>query len=123
MADEFTTTFTMSLSNGEIADSISVRFGKYDQSAEGYSSGTFTVGTSEEAISFNSDISSEGFLFIRNADDTNWVEYGPESGGVMVSFGKILAQEWSWLRLKPAVVLRMKANSAPVRVELRLYEA
>ncbi len=62
---------------------------RIDQAGEGVHSATVDVGTSDEAIDFG-DIVTEGVCVLWNLDDTNYVEFGPESGGSIVPVGRLL---------------------------------
>lgn len=80
------------------------------------------VGTSEEDLSLG-DITSgnEGYVILQNLDNTNYVTYGPKSGGAMIAFGKIKPGELAILRLKPSVTMRWQADTAAVSVGVRAY--
>ena len=66
------------------------------------------------------DISTEGFIFIQNHDATNYVEFGPESGGAMVAIGRVKPGETAVMRLKPGVTMRAQANTASCNVQFFL---
>jgi len=75
----------------------------------------------DETIDFG-DVATEGFLFLRNLDDTNYVTIGPDSGGSMVAMIKLLAGEWAWLRVVPSTTIRAQADTATVRLEVACFE-
>ena len=113
MADELAIQIAMRLQNGSLNinhnESISV-----DQTnARGGVPGTVTVGTSEEVIS-TGDITTLGYAFIINLDSTNYVRFGPESGGAMVPFLRLKPGEFDILRLEPGITIRGQANTADV---------
>jgi len=113
MADEITTYCSLSVTNGELSLPGVGGSIKVDQTtARGGGPGAVTIGTSEEAISFG-DI-SPGYVFIKNLDSTNYVEFGPESGGSMVVCGRLKAGEQCLFRLGGSVTLRAQANTADV---------
>lgn len=77
-----------------------------------------SIGTSEEDLSFG-DISTVGLFWIMNLDETNYVEFGPKSGGSMVAIGKLPAKVAGEppfiagpIRLKSGTVIRCVANTA-----------
>jgi hypothetical protein len=72
---------------------------------------TASIGTSEEALSFGDLASGEGFMYLRNLDATNFITYGPVSGGSMVGIGKLLPGEENLLRLIPGTTVRAKADT------------
>ena len=60
---------------------------------------------------------------IVNTDSTNYVQYGPKSGGAMVPFNKILAgQSHGPMYLDDSVTIRAKANTAAVRLKFMACE-
>lgn len=93
-----------------------------DQSGQGGFSAVLNIGTSEEVITFT-DVGTYGILTLRNLDDTNYVTYGPESGGSMVPIGRLNpGGEPQMLRLEPGITLRMQANTAACDVDVGLLE-
>lgn len=62
-------------------------------------------------------------VIIENLDATNFVEYGPKSGGSMIAFGRIEPGSFAKFSLKSGVTLRMKADTAAVNVRIRGYNA
>lgn len=111
----------VNVANGAFRDMFSPGQINVDQAAVGRGGYVQSIGTSEEIVQFG-DVVTAGYLVLRNLDETNWVEYGPESGGAMVSFGKLKPGEVAVLRLKPGVVMRAKADSGAVKLDVRLYE-
>ena len=80
-----------------------------------------SVGTSEEDLSVG-DVGTVGWLFLRNLDSSNYVVFGPKSGGAMVAFGRLKAGEVAALRVSSGVTLRWQANTAAVKVQVILLE-
>lgn len=91
------------------------------QAAVGATEGVVAVTTSEADLAVGS-VSTPGLLMLTNLDSTNFVTYGPKSGGSMVAVGKIKPGETHLLRLDPAATLRWKADTATVKVDVKLYE-
>lgn len=78
--------------------------------------GVVTIGTSEEDIDFGS-ITFKGWVFMLNLDDTNFVTWGPNSGGSMVAMGQMFAGEMALFRMRfSSTTLRMKADTASCKV-------
>lgn len=121
MADEIKIRLTMTVENGTFKTTISPAQVDVDQSAIGCGGYVQSIGTSEEVVNFG-DVALAGYAFLQNVDATNWVEYGPENAGAMVSFGKLKPGEIAVLRIKPGVVMRAKANAAAVKLDVRLFE-
>jgi len=82
--------------------------------------GTIEIGTAEEDIV--TEVSSEGWCWIQNADATNTVLYGPKSAGAMVTFGLLKPGEGHPFRLSPGVVIRAKSNVAACKVQIAIFE-
>jgi len=83
---------------------------------------TQNIGTSEEVIGGLSDVTTFGWALFRNLDATQYVEIGPESGGSMVSFAKLLAGEFALLPLTPGITIRAQANTSAVGLEVHVLE-
>jgi hypothetical protein len=81
-----------------------------------------SVGTSEEDLDVGDvGASTQGFIVLQNLDAANYVTFGPKSGGAMVAMGRIRAGEYAIWRLEPSAVLRWIANTAAVKVSVRVY--
>ncbi len=79
------------------------------------------IGTNEEVLDFG-DAGTFGWLFLRNLDDTNYVEYGPEDSGAMIPFGKLKPGELGVMRLVPGIVVRAQADTASCNVDVNLLD-
>ncbi len=121
MADELKITINTRLVNGSFKDSFDPGQISIDQAAVGAHRPIVIVGTSEEVIA-TGDVSTLGWCIMQNLDDTNYVEYGPESGGAMVGWGRMEPGEPAIFRLKPGVTIRAKADTAACKVDVRIYE-
>lgn len=121
MAGTIRPTFSATIINGSFRDSI-IESGVVVAQAEIGKGGSIQIiGTSEEVIVFG-DVATNGYLYLHNTDPTNYVTYGPENGGVMVVMGKLKFGEFAWLRVAPTVIMRAKADTADVKLDVRLYE-
>jgi hypothetical protein len=69
-----------------------------------------------------SALTTPGWAYFKNLDDTNYVQHGPESGGAMVAYGRLEAGEPAGLRLDPGVTVRMLANTAACLVQILVLE-
>lgn len=121
MASEINVKFSLQAKNGFLQESIVIGQLQIDQAAVGVAGGAQSIGTSEEVVDFG-DIGTEGVLFLRNLDDTNFIEFGPEDTGAMVAFGKLKPGEIAFLRMKPTVVLRAQADTAACLLQVKLLE-
>lgn len=122
MADEIQIQQRVTVRKGNFNRTWDPAVAQVDQAGQGGFSAVLSVGTSEEVIAFT-DVGTYGILCMRNLDDTNFVTYGPESGGAMVGFGRLNpGGEPQTLRLEPGITLRMQADTGACDVELLLLE-
>lgn len=89
---------------------------------QGFHGPVVTVSTSEEDLSLG-DIATNGYIYLKNLDSSNYVTYGPKSAGAMIPFGRLSAGKTTLLRLDAGVTLRWQANTAAVKVLVKAYEA
>lgn len=82
-----------------------------------------TVGTSEEELTINADItagSDPGYAHFVNTDATNYVQVGMSTGAY---FMRLKAGESAVLPLDPGITsLFLKANTASVQLEILIFE-
>lgn len=122
MADEIKSTLRVNHSKAPKRninpDQLSV-----DQTGTGVYSDTVNIGTSEENVSFSSEVGTEGWLYLENLDSTNYVTWGASATTpTMASIGRLEAGEYAWFRMEPSTTLRMQANTAACEVYYQLYE-
>ena len=121
MSGTITETYTLAVSNGNYSEDYTKAF-SLTQSAEGGGNpGWVTIGTSEEDISFG-DVTPR-FCLIENLDATNYVKFGPKSGGSMVLLGRISPGGWARVEIGSGVTLRMVADTAACNCRIRGYSA
>lgn len=108
--------------NGAFHDTIPSLTVLPDQAAIGAHMPIVSVGTSEEDMPIG-DVATPGWLFLKNLDGTNYVTWGPKSGGVMAALGKLKAGEFAIFRMDGTSTLRWIANTAAVKVQVKLYES
>lgn len=120
MANEISITISSQVRNGNLSQDFKKGAITITQNARESDGGVESVATSEEDLEI-SNITTHGFLHLRNIDATNYVTYGPKSGGAMVPFGKLKAGECAVLRLYPGITLRWQADTSAVKVEWLLY--
>jgi len=121
MSGTITIDATMRVLNGNFEETIGPRHTQETQNAQGADGGIRTIGTSEETISLT-DLSSPGRAWLENLDETNYVQVGPDSGGSMVPFLRLDPGQANLLTLEPGVTLKAKADTAPVKLLVRVYE-
>jgi hypothetical protein len=118
---ELNFTVKADIRNGGFRDSIPQELFALTQTAIGAHSQVVSVGTTEEDMPVG-EVTTLGWLYIRNLDATNVVKYGPKSAGAMIAFARIKAGEFAWLRLEPGITLRWIADTAAVNVQMKLYQ-
>lgn len=125
MANEIILSVGLQVKNGSFLDSYQPGLLQIDQTSVGRGGYVQNVGASEEVIDFG-DVVTNGYALLRNLSDTNYVTFGPESGGAMVVFGKLKAGEMAIFRVAPTVVMRAQAENSSVAdhvlLDVRLYE-
>ncbi|HND56661.1 MAG TPA: hypothetical protein PLV92_29785 [Pirellulaceae bacterium] len=125
MADEFAITLGVDYANGTLTHKEPTRTFAVDQAdtTPNMVAQVLTIGTSEEDIPVGG-VAAPGFCTIENLDGTNYVEYGPKSGGAMILLGQVNAGDPpNLVRLGSGVTLRAKAHTAACRVKVTIYEA
>ncbi len=119
MADEITITMRIGCINGSYnPGTLSVSGATFDQAAVGASEGVQNIGTSEETLSVG-DMTTYGWLYIRNLDATNYVQLGFSTG---VYGCRLEASEPAMFRVEPAGTVYLKANTAACDVQFRWLE-
>lgn len=118
MANEINLQFTAQLLNGGLVDQV--QFSKQiNQAAVDKFDHVFSVPTSDTALTIT--ITTLGWTFITNLDASNYVKYGPTSGGAIVNLGRLRAGETHALRLEPGITLRMQADTATCKVGVKVW--
>lgn len=121
MANEIQLQIQAKAANGNFIDQFTLGGQlQIDQAVAGSDGGVVSVATSETTISL-SRLTTEGYCFLRNLDATNYIEYGPDSTG-MVAIGKLKPGEAAVLRLKPGITLKAQANTAACKLLVKCWE-
>ena len=121
MSDEITVSMDLDLTNGDLERSVEVSSLQFDQAATGCIWQVVNAAAADEAI-VTTELTSLGWCFMRNLDSTNYVEWGPDSGGSLVVCGRLEAGEIALFRLSPAITLRTQANTAAVELDILILE-
>lgn len=116
MANELSVSAQLAFSK----NSASLQLGKsgtLDVTGDHFESKVLAIGTTDESIA-KGDMSTVGFVMIRNLDDTNFVLAGDDGTNYPV---KILAGEFCLFRLNGST-LHLKADTASCDVEVSMVE-
>ena len=84
--------------------------------------GTVTVPITDTVISFGS-MTRPGHLLVKNLDPTNSVDWGCHATALAgAEAGEIFPGQTDKISIKQGVTFRMRANTAPVKVQITAYE-
>lgn len=113
MADEITITTGIVVRKGNLVFSQASLSETFDQTGNGGPTpGMMVIGTAEESTAF-AELTTEGWLYMRNLDLTNYVQWGFATG---VYGGRMEAGEPAEFRMEPGLTLYLKANTAACNV-------
>ena len=123
VANAIRVNFQVQSINGSYKEAVAPGALGIAQQAQGRGGGIQTISkTSETALSFGG-ITVNGWCFLMNLDATHYVVYGPKNvGGTMEPMGKLMPGEFAWVRIAPSVVLRAKADTADILLDVRIFE-
>lgn len=122
MANEIQASFNLRINDASGVQYFGFSTGQtlFDQAASGGPSpGYITVGTSEESTAFP-ELTTEGWLFLKNLDSTNYVQFGFSTGVYGI---RLKALQWAWMPLEPSLTLYMKANTASCKCLVHGFNA
>jgi hypothetical protein len=122
MSDEIKIGVQMSITNGLFKDSFAPGTINVNQGTQGAHSSIVTVGSTAEEDLVTGDIGTLGWAMGRNLDSSNYVTVGPSTGGPMHPFQRIKAGEPFAFRLEPGITWRWRANTADVKVLVKILE-
>jgi hypothetical protein len=86
-----------------------------------------TAGSDTSLTALISGITTLGIAYLYNLDPTNYIQWGPDSGGALVPVGRLLPRSTSTpdipavLRLEPGITLRAKAHTGNCNLLLAVY--
>lgn len=120
MADEITVATFLGVKNGSLDFDLRVNK-SIDQAALGLHNFVKLITTSDAALSA-SELSTMGWAIFMNLDVTNYVEFGPDSGGSIVPAIKLLPGEAAILRLEPGITVRSQANTGSCESRFAVLE-
>lgn len=115
MADEITTTFSLSVAKGSLVEEYKPGTTRADLTSNLGAGGVQSIATSETAL-VTTNATAGGYFFARNLDATDFVEIGVT--GTMIV--KLLPGEWCCFRAGTAAIYAT-ADSNPCDLQYRLY--
>ncbi len=119
MAGEISLTMRMAVTNGNYSPGIiTVSNLQVDQAAVGAAAGVQNIGTTEESLS-TGDLTTYGWLFLRNLDTSNYVQVGFSTGVYGI---RLEAGEFAAFRTDPAATVYLKASTAACDVQYQWLE-
>ena len=122
MANEIKLTVDMSVINGTFTDQFRPATIAIDQGAIGRGGYVQIIDNAlETAINFG-DISTNGYCVLRNLDEDNYVIWGPDWSSALITLGKLNPGEIAVFRVAPGVAIWALADTAPVKLDVRIYE-
>ncbi len=124
MANEITVSVSLDCINGDFRHTRKVTGQKYTQDAIGARSGVQEIGFAAHEILLATDVVVEGWVYMRNVDDTNFVEWGIDVAAAFEPVGKMEVGEPAMFRLSTdaGAALYLKANVGAVKVEYVILE-
>jgi hypothetical protein len=117
MADELSIALSISETKNSVTTARSFT-DSFDVSGTPLISAVQNIGTSDETLSLG-DVTSLGYIFLRNVDATNYVEIGYTSG---TYFGKLKPSEFAVLRAGAGLTaIHAKANTAAINLDYVVF--
>ncbi len=122
MADEIRVNTSLAVTKGELKYNPGNRNQSIDLAGTRDSGGTQDIGTTHEALTIGSDMSSVGVSEFTNLDATNYVEIGVEVAAAFYPLVKLLPGE-TWVFRLGTTTPFAKANTAAVKLRKQIFEA
>lgn len=120
MADEITETRSVSVVNGNFKDYVQSEQIKYTMNAAEKNEGTVASSTTEADLAFTG-VTTPTLLILKNLDDTDIIQWGPKSAGVMVEVGRIGPKGEAKLQLGSGVTIRYRSVAGTPRLRWRVW--
>jgi hypothetical protein len=128
MANEITVNLSTTLQNpstattGGLRDTFAPGSMRQNQSTAGCFRGTVATSTSEAAFP-SSGLGTNGLMILQNLDNTNDIDWGPASGGTMITAGTLKAGgPPQMIYCKSTATFRHKAAAGTPRLLIIIYE-
>ena len=123
MANEISVNLNVRVVNGNMTETIQPGQIQIDQAAVGRAGHAQSIGFAAPEVVDLGDISTNGVMYLRNLDETNYVTYGPQSDAATIEvMGKLKPGEVALFRLAPTIVLWAQADTADCLLDIKLFE-
>lgn len=125
MANELTMVMSGTLVYSDAAalyDTIRQESIQVSPAVKGMFNKIFAIPTSDTVLTIG-DITTLGYAFFKNLDTTNYITLGPTSGGALVPMLRLRAGYAAVIPLEPGITLRAQANTATVRLQVKVFES
>lgn len=118
MANEITINLSMQVAKGNFSTSFAPGALQFDQTAIGAHMPIVDVGTTEETLSLG-DVSTEGWIVMRNLDSSNYIQLGFSTGvyGIRMEAGEVAC-----FRMNPGLTIYAKANTSACKLQVIALE-
>jgi hypothetical protein len=124
MADEINVQGSLQVNNSNLVWRSSPSGFLVDQTTAAGPSPGYVLATTAGVTVDLSALTTPALVMIQNLDGTNFVEFGPYSGGTFYELGELLAGEHYVLRLsRNMAALRLKANTANCGCIVECFDA
>lgn len=124
MANEISTSLSLSISKGSLSFSRSIsKQITLSASSPNMAGGTQSIATASagEAIGLG-DVATNGVAYFVNLDATNYIEIGIQNGGTFYPLARLNAGEWAQMRLAQGVAPYARANTASAILEYHIID-
>lgn len=122
MSNEIRIGYSWQIANGNYQDQLAGNL-SLTQTTQGAAAGVMAVPTTAGGTVLPlGSVSTPGWIYMQNLDGTNYVQFGPTSGGAIVVCGKMKAGEIAIFRADSGVTLRLIANTATCNVQYELLQ-
>lgn len=120
MADEITTTFSLTYAKGESKLNIPGKQLQLDSASFPKISNTQTVGTTAEALVLG-DVASCGAAYFVNTDSTNYVDIGVDVSGTFYGLIRLMPGDFAFAPRLATNAPQARANTAAVSLDYTIF--
>ena len=123
MANEISINCTVKLVNGDLNDpGPNIGTNQITQALQLLWKDVVTLTAGADTAIAPAGLTTFGICYLVNLDQTNYVEWGPDSGGAIKIVGQLNPNDSpAVFRLSPGITLRMKAHTANCKVVICIY--